>query len=191
MARARNRALMPSDRATFWRMMRRACWLRLTAKGSLLRSSAISATSAVSRAASVPAAPIAMPTVARARAGASLTPSPTMATASYRASIDSMAVTFCSGISSARISSTPTAAAMARAVASLSPVSMTVCVMPTSSNVDSTCSTPGRTVSATAINPRTPQQSSRTIMTVWPAACAAWTASQSGLSTRSGSLSWM
>ena len=46
---------------------------------SFPRSSAISAISAVSRAVSEPATPMAMPIVAEAKAGASLTPSPTMA----------------------------------------------------------------------------------------------------------------
>ena len=49
-------------------------------EGDLARSSPISATSAVSSAASLPAAPMAMPTSAAASAGASFTPSPTMAT---------------------------------------------------------------------------------------------------------------
>ena len=46
--------------------------------GSLRRSSSIRATSAVSIAVSVPAAPMANPISARARAGASLMPSPTI-----------------------------------------------------------------------------------------------------------------
>ena len=53
------------------------------ANGIFSSSSAISAMSAVSSAASVPAAPIAMPTSAAASAGASFTPSPTIATVPY------------------------------------------------------------------------------------------------------------
>ena len=56
-----------------------------SANGSFERSSDISATSAVSSATSVPATPIAMPTSAAASAGASLMPSPTMATGPYAA----------------------------------------------------------------------------------------------------------
>src|SRR2546427_2951393 len=71
---------MPKLTKTFCRMTDLVCRLRPTAKGKCFRSSAINATSAVSRATSEPAAPIAIPTVEFAMAGASLTPSPTMAT---------------------------------------------------------------------------------------------------------------
>lgn len=54
--------------------------LSLTANGSLLKSSPINATSAVSIAVPVPAPPITIPTVEAANAGASLTPSLTIAT---------------------------------------------------------------------------------------------------------------
>src|SRR3990172_5862013 len=83
-ASARNSALVASDSVIFCFTARTARRPRAMAKGSLLRSSAIRATSAVSRAWSVPAAPIAMPMLDAASAGASLTPSPTMATSPYR-----------------------------------------------------------------------------------------------------------
>ena len=54
----------------------------LRAATILLRSSVINAMSAASRAAWAPPPPMAMPTSALASAGASLTPSPTMATLS-------------------------------------------------------------------------------------------------------------
>ena len=76
-----SRAMTPREMPRFWRMMARLARLSPTAKGSLPRSSAMRATSAVSRATAVPAPPMAMPTVAAARAGASFTPSPTMARA--------------------------------------------------------------------------------------------------------------
>jgi hypothetical protein len=57
-------AMMPIDRYRFWRMIARACRDKLIANGRRLKSSAMSATSAVSSAVAVPAAPIAMPTVA-------------------------------------------------------------------------------------------------------------------------------
>src|SRR5690606_10080960 len=72
--------MTPSAKIRFCQMMRRTRRLSVTAWLSLARSLLMSTTSAVSRATSVPAAPMATPTVARARAGASLTPSPTMAT---------------------------------------------------------------------------------------------------------------
>src|SRR4051794_4027161 len=61
-------------------MVRYARRARARASTILDRSSVISATSAASMAACVPRAPMAMPTCTRASAGASLTPSPTMAT---------------------------------------------------------------------------------------------------------------
>ena len=63
----------------FCRMMRLVARLSRTANGTRPRSSLISAMSQVSNATVEPAAPIAMPTSARAIAGASLTPSPTIA----------------------------------------------------------------------------------------------------------------
>ena len=80
-ASARNTAFSASEIAMFAWMLRTVARPRRSSVGELRsRSSAISATSAVSSAASLPAAPIAMPTSAAASAGASLTPSPTMAT---------------------------------------------------------------------------------------------------------------
>ena len=67
--------------ARFTLMLVRAPRLRRSAYGTFISSSAISAMSAVSRAASLPAAPITIPTSAAASAGASLMPSPTIATA--------------------------------------------------------------------------------------------------------------
>jgi len=88
------------------------------------------AMSAVSRAASVPAAPMATPRDAAASAGASFTPSPTMATAPARSRSSATASTFCAGRSPARTSVTPACAATARAVSGLSPVSMAISVTP-------------------------------------------------------------
>lgn len=73
------KALTESEKAMFWRMTRRVRRAWRISQGTFERSSAISAMSAVSIAASLPAAPMAMPRVARAMAGASLTPSPIMA----------------------------------------------------------------------------------------------------------------
>ena len=73
---------------------------------------AISTTSALSIAASLPIPPIAMPTVARASAGASLTPSPTMATAPCsRLELGRRRRTLSSGSSAPWYSSTPRCAA--------------------------------------------------------------------------------
>ena len=65
------------------------------------------ATSAVSSATSVPAAPMATPTLAAARAGASLTPSPTISTGPYFCASSTIRSTFCSGFRSEATSSTP------------------------------------------------------------------------------------
>ena len=61
-------------------MIAKALRLNFIVYGNLLKSSDIKAMSAVSKAVSVPAPPIATPTVDAARAGASFTPSPTIPT---------------------------------------------------------------------------------------------------------------
>ena len=84
----------------------------------------MSTTSPASTATSVPL-PIAMPTSACASAGASLTPSPTMATTAPATCSRRTSATFPSGSTPATTRSTPAAAPMALAVRSLSPVSIT------------------------------------------------------------------
>ncbi len=64
----------------FWRMTLTVRFARPMACGIRSSRLVISAMSAVSTATAEPAAPIAIPTSARASAGASLTPSPTIAT---------------------------------------------------------------------------------------------------------------
>ncbi len=64
----------------FCRMLFTVRLARAIASGSLSRLSPMRAMSAVSTATAEPAAPIATPMAAVARAGASLTPSPTIAT---------------------------------------------------------------------------------------------------------------
>ena len=81
--------------------------------------------SEASIATSVPV-PIAMPRSAWASAGASLTPSPTIATTRPSACRRSTTPAFSAGSTSAMTSSTPIRAATARAVAALSPVSRIV-----------------------------------------------------------------
>jgi hypothetical protein len=88
---------------------------------SLSRSTMLPA----SRAAWVPVF-IATPTSACASAGASLVPSPVMATSWPAACSARMRASFISGVAWARKSSTPASAAMAPAVSGLSPVIMTV-----------------------------------------------------------------
>ncbi len=78
-----------------------------------------------SLAAAVPAF-IATPTSALASAGASLVPSPVMATSLPPACSRWISASLSSGVASARKSSTPASPAMARAVSGLSPVIMTV-----------------------------------------------------------------
>ena len=78
-----------------------------------------------SRAACVPVF-IATPTSACASAGASLVPSPHIATSLPLACSSRISLSLASGVASARKSSTPTSAAMAAAVRGLSPVIITV-----------------------------------------------------------------
>ena len=77
-ARTRTTALAPRARAMFWRMRARVARLWRTSQGRPARSSAIRTMSAVSSAAPLEMPPRATLTRAAARAGASLTPSPTM-----------------------------------------------------------------------------------------------------------------
>ena len=116
-------AIRPRERPTFCSMIDRArrAWVRVC--GRWRRSSPMRATSAVSMATSLPMAPIAIPTSAVARAGASLTPSPTIAVGRSSRSRRMMA-DLSSGRSSACTSVMPAWAARAAAVRSLSPVSM-------------------------------------------------------------------
>ena len=73
-------ALKSNPNARFHLIVRRVLLPKSIRNGILEISSFIRATSAVSNATSVPAAPIATPTLAEARAGASLMPSPTKIT---------------------------------------------------------------------------------------------------------------
>ncbi len=75
--------LMTSEKVTFCQMMPMVRRPRRMRYSSRVRSLDISAMSAVSMAVSEPVAPMAMPMFASASAGASLTPSPTMATWPY------------------------------------------------------------------------------------------------------------
>src|SRR5881397_3307365 len=88
------------------------------------RSPPTSVTPALSSATSAPA-PIAMPTWARARAGASLMPSPAMATTRPSASRRATTSPFAWGSTSAYTSSMPSRRATASAVVRLSPLTMT------------------------------------------------------------------
>jgi len=103
------------------RMVARESWMPAATSIRSLRTSTMSA---LSMATSVPA-PMAIPTSARASAGASLMPSPTMATLPVSASSRTCA-SLPSGRTPATTASVPTCCWMAEAVRSLSPVSMTV-----------------------------------------------------------------
>ena len=91
------------------------------ASGTPPRAPDISTTSAASIATSVPV-PMARPTSASARAGASLMPSPTKATGPCAARSACTASTLPAGSTSARTTSIPSRAAMAAAVRRSSPV---------------------------------------------------------------------
>ena len=116
-------------------------------------SSLASTTPADSIATSVPA-PMAMPTSARARAGASLTPSPTMATVNPRSCSSVTVESLSSGRTSEKTSSIPRSAPTARATWSASPVIMAT-RMPRSCRAWTAARDSGRTWSSTAIAPMT------------------------------------
>nr|BAE06243.1 hypothetical protein [Lactococcus cremoris] len=80
MTSSRANSFIPNEKVIFCLITFRVWRLSLTMNGNFCKSSPIRATSAVSRAVSVPAPPIAIPTVDAANAGASLMPSPTIAT---------------------------------------------------------------------------------------------------------------
>ncbi len=177
--RARNTALMPRARVMFWT---RIAWVVRDSRtncGNLRRSSSISATPAVSMAVSVPAAPMAKPMSARARAGASLIPSPTMPTREPSAWRASTSRSLSSGRRLPRAASMPTWAAMAAAVCGLSPVSIRVF---TSSACSSRIASRllSLTPSATAKRART-RCGSHSAMTVLP-----WRSRASRRSSRAG-----
>ena len=93
----------------------------------------ISTMSAASTAAALPMEPMAMPTSERESTGASLMPSPTNATilpSPLPAISSSTFFTLSSGIISAQYMSSPRSSATSFAMSSLSPVSITVRVMP-------------------------------------------------------------
>ena len=132
-------------------MLRIVAWLSSMAAGTSLRSLRISTMSADSIATSVPA-PIASPTSARTSAGASLMPSPTIATFRPSSCRRRTSRSLSCGSTSATTRSTPTCRPIASAVRALSPVSMTtsspIALMPAMAS-----RLVGLTVSATAITP--------------------------------------
>src|SRR5712691_6757834 len=108
----------------FWRMLRIVAAESRRARTMPVRSPLSSVTPALSMATSVPV-PIAMPTSAAASAGASLTPSPAMATTRPSRRSCSTTALFWSGSTSASTSVMPRRRATACAVVLLSPVSIT------------------------------------------------------------------
>ena len=139
--------LTASAMAMFCRAMARTRAAMRSTCGRRSISSVISTTSAASMAASLPSAPMATPTSARIRDGASLMPSPTKA-AAPDAQIASSRASLSPGSSWACTSSTPSAFATARAGASRSPVSMTVLSMPSPLSAASASRAPGLGTSA-------------------------------------------
>ena len=118
---------IPIPRTTLWTAIeraRRAIWTASVKRSS--RSTAMTM-SAASEDALAPRAPIATPTSARARAGASLRPSPTI-TIGPEASVRSAwtTSTFSDGTRSASTTSTPMADPTASATDALSPVTITI-----------------------------------------------------------------
>ncbi len=124
------------------------------ASASLPRSSFIRATSAVSIAVSLPMAPIAIPTLATANAGASFTPSPIIPTLPCLTIISRKRVTLSSGIMSPKASSMPASLAIASTVRWLSPLSITIRSSPAVWSEASALRASPRSASPMEITPR-------------------------------------
>ena len=142
------KALYPTAQARFCTILRyvaRASPRIAAASSGLLRTRTMSA---VSTATSVPA-PIAMPTSAWARAGASFTPSPVMATTNPLDWISFTLLAFSWGNTSAKYSSNPISSATHLATWRLSPVSIMVCI-PMPFNFPMACLDSLRIISARA-----------------------------------------
>ena len=118
------KATIVSEMMIFWRILETVFLLNLSIYTSCSKLSCIKEISAVSNATSVPLTPIAIPTSACASAGASFTPSPTIATCPYCFCNSVIALILSSGSNSARISSTPSSLPIA------SPVSITIFFTP-------------------------------------------------------------
>ncbi|OQA64375.1 MAG: hypothetical protein BWY37_02069 [Firmicutes bacterium ADurb.Bin262] len=125
--------------------------LSSTAVTASRRSLFINTISADSMAMSVPA-PMAMPTSARARAGASLMPSPIIPTVLPPCCRARISCSLSPGNTSATTLSMPKTFLTACAVAALSPVSITTS-MPSALNASTASRLAGFTLSATAIRP--------------------------------------
>ena len=134
------------------------------------KESFISTTSAESMAMSVPA-PMAMPISALVRAGASLMPSPTMATLCPFSCQERTQASFSVGSTSDTASAISSSFRIASAVTLLSPVSMTT-VRPISLNFRMAARLVSRTVSATAMIPAAcPSRTKRSGVFPWDAYC--------------------
>ena len=141
-----------------------------TARATSAGSERMSTTSADPIATSVPA-PMAMPMSARASAGASLMPSPTIATLCPACCSSRTLSSFWSGSTPATTSSTPTLRATASAVRRWSPVSSRVRT-PMARRRSTAAALVGLTGSATAISPSTlPEQAKKS--GVFPSAASA------------------
>lgn len=127
--------LLSTAKTMFWLIFATACCPSLIAVITFRRSESMSMTCAFSIAICVPAAPIAMPTSATARAAASLMPSPSIAVVprgqrcwtsplGWRPISSSTVLTLSSGRSSGYTWVMPSFDAMASAVGRLSPVSI-------------------------------------------------------------------
>ena len=129
----------------------------LIASETFLVSSSISTISAASTAASEPIAPMAIPMSARESTGASFIPSPTKATASFPDALSAISSSIFSTLSPGRsslyTSSIPIALATSFAVVLLSPVSITVFLMPSAFSFDIASNVSSFTISETTIYP--------------------------------------
>ena len=154
-ASTRNTALMPSAMPMFCQSTACVRRDRRMVSGRRRKSSFMMTTSAASIAVCVPAPPIAKPMSDCASAGASLMPSPAIAVSPSRSCKSLMTASLSSGSRLPCTSDMPACAAMARAVATLSPDSMTG-VTPKAFSAATAAVDEGLRVSATAQIASTP-----------------------------------
>ena len=152
--------LTPRANTIFCTTMVRVCLAKRMASANFVGSSVISTTSDASIAASVPRPPMAMPTSARARQGASLIPSPINTSLP---AICSSCSSFSWGKSWAWYSSRFNSFATDAATASLSPVSITVFCTPSAFSSRRAAAASAFTLSAIRIEPaKTPSTATYT-----------------------------
>ena len=170
-------------------MMRKVARDRSSASATPCKSPRTNAMSAAASATSVPE-PIAMPTSAAAKAGASLIPSPTIATRSPLACRSRTNWTFPSGVAPATVRSMPTVRATASTTGARSPLNRTT-LRPICRSLATAAAAQGLTSSSSATNATANPSTDRTAdVRAWASAsrsaCAAGSRSTPSAASHSG-----